>query len=172
MLSKKTATTTSQYSKSRYRDEYQDDKKRTMATEEQKSSSNGDDGIISEKAFGQLGVCEALCEATQLMGWKNATRIQEKVLPDALAGRDIIGLAETGSGKVSSTRQILTWKFFKFATGRPNNLLICHVENKLNSYSFCNFGNKDWSIRFTHSTVFVEQSNPWRCICCYPSSHT
>lgn len=57
------------------------------------------DGIVTQTSFASLGVCEALVEACDHLGWKSATRIQEKVLPDALAGRDIIGLAETGSGK-------------------------------------------------------------------------
>jgi ATP-dependent RNA helicase DDX47/RRP3 len=59
-------------------------------------------GIMTEASFKSLGVCEALCEACDKLGWKNATRIQEKVLPDALQGRDIIGLAETGSGKTGA----------------------------------------------------------------------
>ena len=59
-------------------------------------------GTISQSTFESLGVCEALCEACDKLGWKFATRIQEKVLPDALQGRDIIGLAETGSGKTGA----------------------------------------------------------------------
>ena len=58
--------------------------------------------IITETTFKSLGVCDALCEACTRMEWKFASRIQEKVLPDALAGRDIIGLAETGSGKTGA----------------------------------------------------------------------
>lgn len=59
-------------------------------------------GVLSESSFKSLGVCEVLCEACDKLGWKTATRIQEKVLPDALQGRDIIGLAETGSGKTGA----------------------------------------------------------------------
>jgi len=58
--------------------------------------------IITETSFESLGVCEALVEACDNLGWKSATRIQEKVLRDALNGRDIIGLAETGSGKTGA----------------------------------------------------------------------
>mmetsp|Transcript_63955 Transcript_63955/g.71471 ORF Transcript_63955/g.71471 Transcript_63955/m.71471 type:complete len:565 (-) Transcript_63955:104-1798(-) len=58
--------------------------------------------IITETSFKSLGVCEALVEACDNLGWKSATRIQEKVLRDALDGRDIIGLAETGSGKTGA----------------------------------------------------------------------
>ena len=36
------------------------------------------------------------------MGWSKPTRIQRKAIPVALAGRDVIGLAETGSGKTGA----------------------------------------------------------------------
>ncbi len=58
--------------------------------------------ILTETSFASLGVCEPLVDACNHLGWKGATRIQEKVLPDALSGRDIIGLAETGSGKTGA----------------------------------------------------------------------
>lgn len=52
--------------------------------------------------FQSLGVCSIICEALLRMQWKFATSIQEKSLPSALSGRDIIGLAETGSGKTGA----------------------------------------------------------------------
>jgi ATP-dependent RNA helicase DDX47/RRP3 len=59
-------------------------------------------GVITTSTFDSLGVCSTLCEATTALGWKFATKIQEQVLPHALAGRDVIGLAETGSGKTGA----------------------------------------------------------------------
>lgn len=52
--------------------------------------------------FQSLGICSIICEALLRMQWKFATSIQEKALPSALSGRDIIGLAETGSGKTGA----------------------------------------------------------------------
>lgn len=43
-----------------------------------------------------------LCEACSRLGWKCPTKIQKEALPVALRGRDVIGLAETGSGKTAS----------------------------------------------------------------------
>lgn len=57
---------------------------------------------VTKISFDSLGVCDALVEACTNMGWTSATLIQEKVLIDALNGRDIIGLAETGSGKTGA----------------------------------------------------------------------
>jgi ATP-dependent RNA helicase DDX47/RRP3 len=58
--------------------------------------------IVTRTSFKDLGVCDAIVEACDNLGWTFATRIQEKVLVDALSGRDIIGLAETGSGKTGA----------------------------------------------------------------------
>merc|ERR1719517_71054 len=52
--------------------------------------------------FESLGVCEELCQACELMKWKGPTKIQQEAIPWALKGRDIIGLAETGSGKTGA----------------------------------------------------------------------
>mmetsp|Transcript_43249 Transcript_43249/g.100915 ORF Transcript_43249/g.100915 Transcript_43249/m.100915 type:complete len:465 (-) Transcript_43249:122-1516(-) len=55
-----------------------------------------------EATFESLGVCEELCQAVKLMKWTRPTRIQQESIPWALQGRDIIGLAETGSGKTGA----------------------------------------------------------------------
>lgn len=53
-------------------------------------------------SFEELGLCEPLREACQAIGWSAPTAIQQETLPVALEGRDIIGLAETGSGKTGA----------------------------------------------------------------------
>ena len=55
-----------------------------------------------EKTFSDLGLVEALCEACHKAGWKKPSRIQTESIPLALEGRDVIGLAETGSGKTGA----------------------------------------------------------------------
>jgi ATP-dependent RNA helicase DDX47/RRP3 len=54
-----------------------------------------DDSV--SKTFRELGVVEPLCEAIEKLGWKLPTAIQCNALPEALDGRDLIGLAETGN---------------------------------------------------------------------------
>ncbi|XP_075429976.1 putative ATP-dependent RNA helicase DDX47 isoform X1 [Ascaphus truei] len=67
----------------------------------------GDDAAVVEedevkKTFRDLAVTDVLCEACEQLGWKYPTKIQIEAIPMALQGRDIIGLAETGSGKTAA----------------------------------------------------------------------
>lgn len=43
-----------------------------------------------------------LCETCESLKWKTPTKIQKEAIPIALLGKDIIGLAETGSGKTGA----------------------------------------------------------------------
>lgn len=54
------------------------------------------------QSFKELGVIEQLCEACANMGFKAPTPVQAEAIPLALQGRDLIGLAETGSGKTAA----------------------------------------------------------------------
>jgi len=56
----------------------------------------------SEVSFASLGVIETICEAVESLGWRAPTEIQRASIPEALKGRDIVGLAETGSGKTGA----------------------------------------------------------------------
>lgn len=60
------------------------------------------DDATPSTSFKSLQLIDPLLEALQQMNFKEPTEIQAKVLPDALAGRDIIGVAETGSGKTAA----------------------------------------------------------------------
>ncbi|KIW08225.1 uncharacterized protein PV09_01153 [Verruconis gallopava] len=64
--------------------------------------SAGNDQTVAEKTFHDLGLIKELAEACDKMGFKKPTPIQEQAIPVALEGRDVIGLAETGSGKTAA----------------------------------------------------------------------
>ena len=55
-----------------------------------------------EGTFADLGVCPEVCGAVAKMGYVHPTKIQAESLPYTLKDRDIIGLAETGSGKTAA----------------------------------------------------------------------
>lgn len=54
------------------------------------------------KTFRDLGVVDALAEACVALKYDKPTQIQAESIPVALQGRDIVGLAETGSGKTAA----------------------------------------------------------------------
>jgi len=68
-------------------------------------ANNSVEGRSAEKAtksFKDLGIIDSLCEACEALGYKAPTPIQAEAIPLALQGRDLIGLAETGSGKTAA----------------------------------------------------------------------
>ena len=58
--------------------------------------------LEKDTTFEDLGVCPEICEAVKKMGYLNPSKIQKESLPFTLKGRDMIGLAETGSGKTAA----------------------------------------------------------------------
>lgn len=48
------------------------------------------------------GLIDTLCESCLELKWKVPSKIQREAIPVALKGNDIIGLAETGSGKTGA----------------------------------------------------------------------
>ncbi len=49
--------------------------------------------------FSELGICPEILEAIEVLGFETPSPIQEKAIPVALDGSDIVGLSHTGSGK-------------------------------------------------------------------------
>ena len=52
--------------------------------------------------FSQLGLAEPFVRATDALGYETATPIQAQAIPVVLAGRDLIGCAQTGTGKTAA----------------------------------------------------------------------
>lgn len=52
--------------------------------------------------FAALGVHSQICDAISNLKYKSPTPIQAQAIPLALQGRDVIGLAQTGSGKTAA----------------------------------------------------------------------
>lgn len=52
--------------------------------------------------FSDLGLSNKLLDALDAVGYKHPTAIQEQAIPVVLMGRDVIGVAQTGTGKTAS----------------------------------------------------------------------
>ena len=54
------------------------------------------------ETFAELGLSEPILESIREVGFEHPTPIQAAVIPPALQRRDIIALAQTGSGKTAA----------------------------------------------------------------------
>jgi len=52
--------------------------------------------------FRELSLSEARLAAVEALGWKEPTPIQWKAIPPALEGKDVVGVAQTGTGKTGA----------------------------------------------------------------------
>ncbi|MDF1792240.1 MAG: DEAD/DEAH box helicase [Thalassobaculaceae bacterium] len=55
-----------------------------------------------KKSFADLGLSDGIVEAVTSAGYTTPTPIQEKAIPYVLMGRDVLGCAQTGTGKTAS----------------------------------------------------------------------
>jgi superfamily II DNA/RNA helicase len=59
--------------------------------------------VVDERAsFADLGLSEPILNAVAEAGYKHPTPIQEQAIPVVLMGRDVMGVAQTGTGKTAS----------------------------------------------------------------------
>ena len=52
--------------------------------------------------FGKLGLSGTVLDGVKAMGYVDPTPIQLRAIPLVLAGRDVIGSAQTGTGKTAA----------------------------------------------------------------------
>lgn len=71
-----------------------------MASIDDVEPTNEDD--VKEITWQELGIVNSLCQACEELKWKVPSKIQREAIPMALKGKDVIGLAETGSGKTAA----------------------------------------------------------------------
>jgi superfamily II DNA/RNA helicase len=58
--------------------------------------------INENPTFADLGIVEPLCRALSAEGYEHPTPIQARTIPALLDGRDVLGLAQTGTGKTAA----------------------------------------------------------------------
>lgn len=57
---------------------------------------------VKDVTFADLGVIPEICDSCTMLGWSKPSEIQKETIPLAIQGKDIIGLAQTGSGKTGA----------------------------------------------------------------------
>uniref|UniRef100_A0A0A1X7Y8 RNA helicase n=1 Tax=Zeugodacus cucurbitae TaxID=28588 RepID=A0A0A1X7Y8_ZEUCU len=88
-------------------EENSDDEVEENDKDEEDDTESADNDIAagdveSAVTWKELGLTDALCQACEELKWKAPSKIQKEAIPVALQGKDIIGLAETGSGKTGA----------------------------------------------------------------------
>lgn len=74
--------------------------------------------------FHALGLSEALLQDLADAGFASPTPIQEQALPPALAGRDVIGCAQTGTGKTAAFVIPIVERLAALPKGQPKALIL------------------------------------------------
>ena len=72
-------------------------------TQQQKQDqSEAKTPVVANKTFVDLGLKEPITRAVKAEGYENPTPIQAQAIPDIIAGRDMLGCAQTGTGKTAA----------------------------------------------------------------------
>ena len=62
--------------------------------------------------FKDLGLAGEILKGVELAGYKKPTPVQQRAIPEILAGRDIFGCAQTGTGKTAAFMLPIIQKIF------------------------------------------------------------
>src|SRR5439155_806956 len=74
--------------------------------------------------FDQFGLEPVLLRAVYALGYEAPTPIQKEAIPAVLAGRDVIGTAQTGSGKTAAFLLPILQRLLKQPPGRTRALVL------------------------------------------------
>ena len=95
--------------------------------------------------FQSLGLTDTLLRAVESEGYESPTPVQEQSIPPLLAGRDVLGVAQTGTGKTAAfTLPVLQIMGRKKPSGKrhiralvlsPTRELAAQIDERLGAYS-------------------------------------
>ena len=104
-------------------DDDQDDEQQDL-DEQDELADLADPIELEDTTFASLGLIPELVKATTSLSFTKPTPIQARSLPPALAGKDIIGLAQTGSGKTAAFLLPILQSLFTSDTPSPFYALV------------------------------------------------
>src|SRR6202167_4692126 len=97
-------------------------------------------------SFAHLGLSDKVLAAVEAAGYKNPPPIQDQAIPHVLARRDVLGIAQTGTGKTAAfTLPMLTMLEKGRARARMPRTLILEPTRELAAQveeSFVRYGVK------------------------------
>ncbi len=113
---------------------------------------------MTEKTFAELGLAEPLTRALDAQGYTHPTPIQAGTIPALLEGRDVLGLAQTGTGKTAAFALPILHLLSEQAKGRakphhpralilaPTRELAIQIDESLTAYGA--------NMKLTHTVIF------------------
>jgi ATP-dependent RNA helicase RhlE len=118
--------------------------------------------------FNELRLAEPIVRAVAAKGYATPTPIQKKAIPEALAGRDVLGCAQTGTGKTGAFALPILHRLATTSTvgastrnrnrtrprgGRPRALVLCPTR-ELATQIFESFSAYGRNLALRHTVVF------------------
>jgi ATP-dependent RNA helicase RhlE len=108
--------------------------------------------------FKELGLIEPIVAAVAAEGYEQPTPIQEQAIPHVLAGKDLLGLAQTGTGKTAAFAlpilQCLHQKGYRPHGDRPIRVLVLTPTRELASQIGDSFATYGKNLGYKHTVIF------------------
>jgi ATP-dependent RNA helicase RhlE len=115
------------------------------------------DSRVEQMMFRDLKLINPLLEAVARQGYVTPTPIQEQAIPHVLQGRDLIGIAQTGTGKTAAfvlpLLQIMAQSPRRIVPNSPRTLVLAPTRELAAQIdeSFATYGS---FMRFRHAVIF------------------
>jgi len=116
-------------------------------------------GEDTRATFADLGLSDAVLRAIADMGYRHPTPIQEQAIPVVLMGRDVMGTAQTGTGKTAGfTLPMLDILTGSRARARMPRSLILEPTRELALQVAENFVQYGKYLKLTHALIIGGES--------------
>ncbi|MEO8713515.1 MAG: DEAD/DEAH box helicase [Acetobacteraceae bacterium] len=122
-------------------------------------SEHADESLAQRTTFADLGLSEAVLRAVVEKGYLHPTPIQEQAIPYILMGRDLLGAAQTGTGKTAGfTLPMLDILAGSRARARMPRSLILEPTRELALQVAENFVQYGKYLKLTHALIIGGES--------------
>src|SRR5688572_1362349 len=109
-------------------------------------------------AFSDLGLIEPITAAVRAEGYVDPTPIQQQAIPHVLAGRDLLGLAQTGTGKTAAFALPILQRLHAGGVrphgGRPVRVLVLSPTRELAAQIGDSFQAYGKNLGYRHAVIF------------------